>query len=65
VSSPAYAELEAVVTDWLGKAIGLPRHFIYAEGGGKGGKRQLNLPIFGLTTSFSHSDIASTQYSNN
>ncbi|KAG8222233.1 hypothetical protein J437_LFUL001431 [Ladona fulva] len=36
-SSPVCQELETVVLDWLGKAIGLPDEFLSCTQGGKGG----------------------------
>ncbi|XP_071945459.1 aromatic-L-amino-acid decarboxylase-like [Antedon mediterranea] len=36
IASPACTELETIVVDWLGKAIGLPEEFL-TEGSGKGG----------------------------
>ncbi|XP_071945458.1 aromatic-L-amino-acid decarboxylase-like [Antedon mediterranea] len=36
IASPACTELETIVMDWLGKAVGLPEEFL-AEGNGKGG----------------------------
>lgn len=36
-ASPACTELETIVMDWLGKAIGLPNDFILSAKGSKGG----------------------------
>ncbi|XP_001656857.2 aromatic-L-amino-acid decarboxylase [Aedes aegypti] len=36
-ASPACTELETIVLDWLGKAIGLPDHFLALKPGSKGG----------------------------
>nr|XP_024219695.1 histidine decarboxylase-like [Halyomorpha halys] len=36
-SSPACTELETVVTDWVGKMIGLPEVFLHSGSRGKGG----------------------------
>lgn len=36
-ASPACTELETIVLDWLGKAIGLPDHFLAFKDGSKGG----------------------------
>ncbi|XP_049859466.1 tyrosine decarboxylase-like isoform X2 [Schistocerca gregaria] len=35
--SPACTELEMVVTDWYGKALGLPKSFLHSSGPKKGG----------------------------
>lgn len=37
VASPACQELEMIVLDWFGKAIGLPESFLSSSEGGKGG----------------------------
>lgn len=36
-ASPACTELETIVLDWLGKAIGLPDHFLALKEGSTGG----------------------------
>ncbi|XP_014227242.1 aromatic-L-amino-acid decarboxylase-like [Trichogramma pretiosum] len=36
-ASPACTELETIVCDWLGKAIGLPSDFLYFSDGSRGG----------------------------
>lgn len=36
-ASPACTELETIVLDWLGKAIGLPNHFLALQKGSTGG----------------------------
>ncbi|GBP59194.1 Tyrosine decarboxylase [Eumeta japonica] len=36
-ASPACTELEIIMLDWMGKAIGLPRAFLALEEGSKGG----------------------------
>ncbi|KAK1134068.1 hypothetical protein K0M31_011853 [Melipona bicolor] len=36
-ASPACTELETIVCDWFGKAIGLPTDFLYFNSGSKGG----------------------------
>ncbi|CAN6288263.1 unnamed protein product [Urochloa humidicola] len=33
-ASPAAAELESVVVDWMGKLLGLPRRLLFSSGGG-------------------------------
>ncbi|CAN6226097.1 unnamed protein product [Urochloa humidicola] len=39
-ASPAAAELEAVVVDWMAQLLGLPRRFMFSGGGGGGGVLQ-------------------------
>ncbi|CAL4923195.1 unnamed protein product [Urochloa decumbens] len=39
-ASPAAAELEAVVVDWMAQLFGLPRRFTFSGGGGGGGVLQ-------------------------
>ncbi|XP_049779643.1 aromatic-L-amino-acid decarboxylase-like [Schistocerca cancellata] len=56
--SPACTELEMVVTDWYGKALGLPKSFLHSSGPKKGGGCAQYIYCCGITASIEkHSKI--------